>query len=147
MNKHFSPAISEEKFAAWLDGMLPADEMNRVGVLVEADSMLHQLRETSILVDDAISDFNEADIQKLLDIDTSAFELPAISNNSISPLVNLSPEPMDDLPIAACANDDTAISGDNNLTSEDLIQTVQHESDLASEHLDSAGDLSNTLTD
>ena len=90
MNKHFTPAISEEKFAAWLDGMLPNEEMNRIDLLVESDSMLHQLRETNALVDAAISNFNDADIQKLPEIDASAFELPAVSKNCISQLVNLS---------------------------------------------------------
>ena len=37
MNKHFNPAISEEKFAAWLDGMLPADEMSQISSIVDAN--------------------------------------------------------------------------------------------------------------
>ena len=37
MNKHFNPAISEEKFAAWLDGMLPQDEMNQISALINND--------------------------------------------------------------------------------------------------------------
>lgn len=147
MNKHINPAISEEKFAAWLDGMLPADEMNRLGSLVESDSMLRHLQETNALVDDAIANFKDADFQMLPNIDASTFELPNVSKNNIFQLVNLSLEPMEDLPIAACANDDTAISGDNDLTSDDHIQTVQQESDLGMEQFDSTDDLPYSLTD
>lgn len=51
MNKHFSPAISEEKFAAWLDGMLPADEMNRVGTIINTDNDFQSLLDVSKAVD------------------------------------------------------------------------------------------------
>lgn len=43
MNKSFHPILSEEKFAAWLDGMLPADEMQQVGSIINNDSDLHSL--------------------------------------------------------------------------------------------------------
>ena len=146
MNKHFTPAISEEKFAAWLDGMLPNEEMNRIDLLVESDSMLHQLRETNALVDAAISNFNDADIQKLPEIDASAFELPAVSKNCISQLVNLSPDPTDDLLIAACANDDVMFV-DNNLSADELTKNTQQESNLEGEQFDGASDLSNIIND
>ena len=147
MNKHFNPAISEEKFAAWLDGMLPADEMNRVSFLVESDSMLHQLRETNALIDDAIANFNDADFQMLPDIDASTFELPNVSKNNISQFINLSPEPMDDLLIAACANDDNAMLVDNNLSLDEPSLEVQQDSNHANEQLTNCDDLSSSLPD
>lgn len=52
MNKHFTPAISEEKFAAWLDGMLPADEMRQIGAIIEADNDLHSLLGVSDFIED-----------------------------------------------------------------------------------------------
>lgn len=52
MNKHFNPAISEEKFAAWLDGMLPADEMRHISTVIENDSDFQSLLGVSDYVDD-----------------------------------------------------------------------------------------------
>lgn len=43
MNKHFDPIISEEKLAAWLDGMLPADEMQQLSALMADDSDMQAL--------------------------------------------------------------------------------------------------------
>lgn len=57
MNKHFTPAISEEKFAAWLDGMLPADEMRHVSAVIENDNDFQSLLCVSDFVDDY--SFNE----------------------------------------------------------------------------------------
>jgi len=57
MNKHFTPAISEEKFAAWLDGMLPADEMQHVSAVIENDNDFQSLLCVSDFVDDY--SFNE----------------------------------------------------------------------------------------
>ena len=54
MNKHFDPAISEEKFAAWLDGMLPQDEMMRVSSLIDSDADYQSLLGASELVDEQI---------------------------------------------------------------------------------------------
>ena len=147
MNKHFTPAISEEKFAAWLDGMLPADEMNRVGFLVESDPILHQLREANAWVDDAIANFKDADFQMLPDIDASTFELPNVSKNNISQFINLSPEPMDDLLLAACGNDDSAMFVGNNLSLDEPSQEVQQDSNYANEQLTNCDDLSSSLPD
>ena len=52
MNKHFDPTISEEKFAAWLDGMLPADEMRHISTVIENDSDFQSLLGVSDYVDD-----------------------------------------------------------------------------------------------
>ena len=59
MNKHFSPAISEEKFAAWLDGMLPADEMQKVSRLVGYDNAMHDIYVSSMITDDSLSQHSD----------------------------------------------------------------------------------------
>lgn len=58
MNKHFDPAISEEKFAAWLDGMLPQDEMMQVGSIVESDEVMHDIYNTSRIADEVVSNYD-----------------------------------------------------------------------------------------
>lgn len=57
MNKHFNPAISEEKFAAWLDGMLPADEMKDVGSIIESSSELQECAAISSSIDTDIQNY------------------------------------------------------------------------------------------
>ncbi len=61
MNKHFTPAISEEKFAAWLDGMLPQDEMMQVGVIVENTPELKDCAKLSASVELGIQNYMSDD--------------------------------------------------------------------------------------
>ncbi len=55
MNKHFNPAISEEKFAAWLDGMLSSDELNEVSSIIENDCNFQSLLGASDAIDACIA--------------------------------------------------------------------------------------------
>ena len=128
MNKHFTPAISEEKFAAWLDGMLPQDEMFEI-----------------VNIDARIPD----------DIYNAKFEFPTLPNGMISPLVKLSPEPADELFVAAaaCPNEDMSLfsnnSQDDNRTIEsDSLDNLTHhvpDSDNLGNNDDISGTLSNDL--
>lgn len=113
MLKHSLPSI--EKFAAFLDGNLPPREMQHFSSLVEHDGVLHQLLDASSVVDDTLAGFTDSDLQLPQDIISSDFELPTIPSDGISPLVTLSPEPMDDILVAAaaCADDISMISDVN----------------------------------
>ena len=90
MNKHFNPAISEEKFAAWLDGMLPDDEMNAVGSIIDNDCNFQSLLSASDAIDACIAN----DSLALSDwMDSSDFslqqemmELPALESIPLSPI-------------------------------------------------------------
>lgn len=55
MNKHFNPTISEEKFAAWLDGMLPQEEMSQISSVIEEDMDYLSLIDTSDDIDACIA--------------------------------------------------------------------------------------------
>lgn len=80
MNKHFTPAISEEKFAAWLDGMLPADEMMQVESIVGSDEVMHDIYNTSRIADEAISNYDQ--IEGIPDVIMSSnFEVPMWDND------------------------------------------------------------------
>lgn len=90
MNKLFHPILSEEKFAAWLDGMLPADEMQQIGTIISNDSDLHSL----LGVSDCINASAEESMSVLSNIDnneTSIFqqdtlEFPALETLPLSPI-------------------------------------------------------------
>ena len=81
MNKHFNPAISEEKFAAWLDGRLPADEMRQIGTLIENDSELQECAAISEAIDTEIQDYINDEFLYQTDmemLDESYIEIPSI---------------------------------------------------------------------
>ena len=83
MNKHFTPAISEEKFAAWLDGMLPEDEMMQVGVIVENTPELKDCAAISASIELGIQNYMsddflyQTDMEMLENID---LEIPMIES-------------------------------------------------------------------
>ena len=100
MNKHFYPAISEEKFAAWLDGMLPQDEMHEVSALVESDSDMQSLLSVANSLDDTLlysdDEYHRSDVfaDSLFPAD---FELPELNQPTTIPdtpstQINLTPD-------------------------------------------------------
>ena len=113
MDKHSLPSI--EKFAAFLDGNLPQDEMQQFSQMAEHDSVLHQLLNASEVVDNTLASFTDSDMQLPPEITGSSFEIPTIPADGISPLVTLTPEPIDDMLVAAaCADEDISMFSDDN---------------------------------
>ena len=114
MLKHTSlPSI--EEFAAFLDGNLSANDMQQFTQLAAHDDALHQLLHATSVVDDTLDGLTDADLQLPADLMNADFELPEIpSSDDASMLVSLSPEPMDDMLVAACADDDVSAYSDIN---------------------------------
>ena len=83
MNKSFHPILSEEKFAAWLDGMLPEDEMMQVGVIIENTPELKDCAEISASIELGIQNYMsddflyQTDMEMLENID---LEIPVIES-------------------------------------------------------------------
>ena len=119
MFKQSLPSI--EQFAAFLDGNLSQSEMLQFSQFAEHDGALHQLLDASSVVDNTIAGFTDSDLQLPPEIVGSDFELPTIPAEGISPLVTLTPEPMDDMLVAAaaCADEDISMFSDNNLNLEE----------------------------
>lgn len=151
MLKHSLPSI--EKFAAFLDGNLTPSEMQQFSNLAERDGALHQLLDASTTIDNTIAGFTDSDLQLPQEIIGSDFELPTIPSESISPLVTLSPEPMDDILVAAaaCADEDISMFSDVNTEEHSTIGGELHDnsSHLIPEYdrLGSNDDLSDLLPD
>lgn len=137
MFKHSLPSI--EKFAAFLDGNLSQSEMQQFSQLAEHDSALHQLLEASSVVDNTLAGFTDSDLQLPPEIVGSDFELPSIPVEGISPLVTLSPEPMDGMLVAAAACADEDISMFSDVTPDDQ-PTIGDELHNDSSHLMSEDD-------
>lgn len=108
MFKHSLPSI--EQFAAYLDGNLSQSEMQQFSQLAEHESALHQLLDANSVVDNTLASFTDSNLQLPPEIASPEFELPTIPLDGISPLVTLSPEPMDDMLVAAVAYADEDIS-------------------------------------
>lgn len=151
MLKHSLPSI--EKFAAFLDGNLPQSEMLQFSQLAEHDSVLHQLLDASTTVDNTIAGFTDSDLELPQEIIGSDFELPTIPAEGILPLITLSPEPMDDMLVAAaaCADEDISMFSDVNPEDHSTIGGELHDdpSHLMPEDDDFGGsdDLSGSLPD
>ena len=79
MDKYFMPPVSIEKFAAYLDGNLSDDEMNRIDALVSTNPDMEELVAISDEVDEDIQVYMqdefayEADMTALEDSD---FDIP-----------------------------------------------------------------------
>lgn len=114
MLKHTSlPSI--EEFAAFLDGNLSQGDMQQFSQLAAHDDALHQLLHTNSVADDTIDGFKDADLQLPADLMNADFELPEIPSSDDAPtLVSPSPEPMDDMLVAVCADDDVSMFSDIN---------------------------------
>lgn len=120
MFKHSLPSI--EQFAAYLDGNLSQSEMQQFSQMAEHDGALHQLLDASSVVDNTLAGFTDSDLQLPPEIVGSDFELPTIPAEGISPLVTLTPEPIDDMLVAAaCADKDISMFSDDNLEDHSCI--------------------------
>lgn len=90
MNKHFNPAISEEKFAAWLDGMLPADEMMQISSIFDNDSNFQSLLGISESIDACIAEepLMISDYMNSINLShqQETMELPALESLPLSPI-------------------------------------------------------------
>lgn len=82
--KHFAPTLSEEKFAVWLDGMLPADEMRQIDIQIANDADLQSLLLASneiaenMAADDYVTLSGLTNPMQPQDFDIQDFELPQI---------------------------------------------------------------------
>lgn len=80
MDKHFNPTVSIEKFAAFLDGNLPENEMQQISSLIQNDDALKSIYEVSENIDTSLNEYTSNGIQipdEILNLD---FDLPTIDD-------------------------------------------------------------------
>lgn len=85
MDNHFNPSVSIEKFAAYLDGNLPEDEMQRISSLIENDNALKSILGVSEQIDASLEEYSSNGLQIPEDIINLDFELPD-TNDTFVPL-------------------------------------------------------------
>lgn len=83
MDKHFNPSISIEKFAAFLDGNLPQDEMQNISSTIEHDEALKAILDTSNMIDTTLENDISDDVQIPDEIANLEFDLPNLTDNSV----------------------------------------------------------------
>lgn len=107
MLKHSLPSV--EQFAAYLDGNLSQSEMRQFSEMTEQDDVLHKLLDASTEVDNTLAGLTESDLQLPSEIMGLDFELPEIPAEGVSPLITLASEPIDNIFVAACADEDVSM--------------------------------------
>lgn len=150
MFKQSLPSV--EQFAAYLDGNLSQSEMQQFSQMVTQDNVLHKLLDASSEVDKTLADFTESDLQLPSEIMGLDFELPEIPAEGASPLITVAPEPMDNIFVAACADEDMSmfpeIEHEEHLIAGDIMNDNATPSipndDLLDNHLE---DLSNSFSE
>lgn len=150
MFKHSLPSI--EQFAAFLDGNLSQSEMQQFSHLAEHDSTLQQLLNASNVIEDTQNSFTDSDLQLPSEISGFDFALPQIPEDEIPQFINMSPEPTDDMIVAAsCADEDTSIfSCENQEEHISFDDEINNESSFTmpdNNGFDNNDDLSNSCTD
>ncbi|WP_297250025.1 hypothetical protein [uncultured Prevotella sp.] len=149
MLNHTLPSI--EEFAAFLDGNLSQSEMHHFSQFAEQDETLHQLLDANSVVDESLGGFTDAELQLPSDLVGVDFELPTIPSEEVSTLVSLSPEPVDDMLVAACSDDDVSMFSEINQDDNTTIGERMHDDSLLTtpdnDGFDNNNDSSDTFSD
>lgn len=149
MLNHTLPSI--EEFAAFLDGNLSQNEMHQFSQFAEQDETLHQLLDANSVVDDTLNGFTDAELQLSSDLLGVDFELPTIPSEEVSTLVSLSPEPVDDMLVAACSDNDVSMFSEINQDDNTTIGEGMHDDSLLTtpdnDGFDNNNDSSDTFSD
>lgn len=118
MDKHFNPSISIEKFAAFLDGNLPQDEMQNISSNIEHDEDLKAILDTSNMIDTTLENIPD-DVQIPDEMANLEFDLPNLTDNS----VDFNMFHIDDTPdVSTCADD--SFYSDTNDVSLDINDSI-----------------------
>lgn len=123
MDEHFNPSISIEKFAAFLDGNLPQDEMQNISSNIEHDEDLKAILDTSNMIDTTLENIPD-DVQIPDEIANLEFDLPNLTDNS----VDFNMFHIDDTPdVSTCADD--SFYSDTDDVSLDINDSIDTTSD------------------
>lgn len=117
MDKHFNPSISIEKFAAYLDGNLLEDEMQRISSLIENDNTLKSILDVAEQIDASLEEYSSNGLQIPEDIINWDFELPDM-NDTFVPLDTTPTDGMLMPDIATYTDEPLFTEGNNHLYTE-----------------------------
>lgn len=101
MHKDFVPPVSIEEFAAYLDGNLSDDEMQRVSSVIENDGAMQNIADNNQSIEDTLSHFESSEFTLPDELTSLDFEIPQFDDS-----MNFD-NAWEDLEVAACVADTT----------------------------------------
>lgn len=136
MHKDFVPPISIEEFAAYLDGNLSDDEMQRVTSVIENAEAMQDIAVNNLSIEDALSHCESSEFTLPDELTSLDFEIPKIDDST-----NLD-NAWEALEVAACAADMTYYDP----TEYDDSSTLpSHEDTVGIHHEEYLGDVSDGI--
>lgn len=138
MHKDFVPPISIEEFAAYLDGNLSDDEMQRVSSVIENDEAMQDIAVNNLSIEDALSHREPSEFTLPDELTSLDFEIPQFDDSNSMNFDNA----WEDLEVAACAADTTYCAP----TEYDDSSTLpSHEDTVGIHHEECLGDVSDGI--
>lgn len=138
MHKDFVPPISIEEFAAYLDGNLSDDEMQRVSSVIENDEAMQDIAVNNQSIEVALSNCGSSEFTLPDELTSLDFEIPQFDDSNSMNFDNA----WEDLEVAACAADSTCCDP----TEYDDSSTLpSHEDTVGIHHEECIGDVSDDI--
>ena len=138
MHKDFEPPISIEEFAAYLDGNLSDDEMQRVTSVIENDEAMQDIAVNNLSIEDALSHCESSEFTLPDELTSLDFEIPQFDDSNSMNFDN----DWEDLEVADCAADTTCYAP----TEYDDSSTLpSHEDTVGIHHEECLGDVSDGI--
>ena len=138
MHKDFVPPVSIEEFAAYLDGNLSDDEMQRVSSVIENDEAMQDIAVNNLSIEDALPHCESSEFTLPDELTSLDFEIPQFDDSNSMNFDN----DWEDLEVAACAADTTCYAP----TEYDDSSTLpSHEDTVGIHHEECLGDVSDGI--
>ena len=132
------PPVSIEEFAAYLDGNLSDDEMQRVSAEIENDEAMQDIAVNNLSIEDALSHCESSEFTLPDELTSLDFEIPQFDDSNSMNFDNA----WEDLEVAACAADTTYCAP----TEYDDSSTLpSHEDIVGIHHEECLGDVSDGI--
>ena len=138
MHKDFVPPISIEEFAAYLDGNLSDDEMQRVSSVIENDEAMQDIAVNNLSIEDALSHYESSEFTLPDELTSLDFEIPQFDDSNSMNFDNA----WEDLEVAACAADTTYCAP---AEYDDSSTLPSHEDTVGIHHEECLGDVSDGI--
>lgn len=138
MHKDFVPPVSIEEFAAYLDGNLSDDEMQRLSSVIENDEAMQDIAVNNLSIEDALSHCESSEFILPDELSSLDFEIPQFDDSNSMDFDNT----WEALEVAACAADTTCYAP----TEYDDSSTLpSHEDTVGIHHEECLGDISDGI--
>lgn len=136
MHKDFVPPISIEEFAAYLDGNLSDDEMQRVSSVIENDEAMQDIADNNQSIEDLLSNCESSEFILPDELTSLDFDIPQFDES-----MNID-NAWGDAVVAACAADTTCYDPAEH---DDSSMLPSHENNDGILHEESLGDVSDGI--